>query len=140
MEIKSFTTFPATVQIFAHEAASKLGIQISDINPGDVFNFEALTVQGSTVYRSSASFNAAAVCKYNPDFVVLDIKLKKRSGVDILKSIKTTSPGTIVAMLTNYYDQYYLNRCKELGADYFFDKSMDFEKLADLISDFNIVQ
>lgn len=77
--------------------------------------------------------------KYNPDFVVLDIKLKKRSGVDILKSIKTTSPGTIVAMLTNYYDQYYLNRCKELGADYFFDKSMDFEKLADLISDFNIV-
>jgi len=29
-----------------------------------------------------------------------------------------------------------LNRCKELGADYFFDKSMDFEKLADLINDF----
>lgn len=73
---------------------------------------------------------------FNPDIVVLDIKLNNRSGVDILKSIKTTSPGTIVAMLTNYYDQYYLNRCKELGADYFFDKSMDFEKLADLINDF----
>ncbi|MFA5517913.1 MAG: response regulator transcription factor [Spirochaetota bacterium] len=74
--------------------------------------------------------------KFNPDLVVLDIKLNNRSGVDILKSIKATSPGTIVAMLTNYYDQYYLNRCKELGADYFFDKSMDFEKLADLINDF----
>ena len=44
--------------------------------------------------------------KYNPDLVVLDIKLNNRSGVDILKNIKTTSPGTIVAMLTNYYDQY----------------------------------
>ena len=73
---------------------------------------------------------------FNPDLVVLDIKLNNRSGVDILRSIKTTKPGTIVAMLTNYYDQYYFNRCKELGADYFFDKSMDFEKLADLINDF----
>lgn len=69
VEIKNFTTFPATVQIFAHEAASLLGIQISDIDPGDVFNFELLTVQGSDVYRSSAAFNAAAVCKYDPDFV-----------------------------------------------------------------------
>ena len=76
---------------------------------------------------------------YNPDLIVLDIKLNNRSGVDILRNIKTTSPGTIVAMLTNYYDQYYLNRCKELGADYFFDKSMDFEKLADLINDFKSV-
>ncbi|NLN96734.1 MAG: hypothetical protein GX128_11275 [Bacteroidales bacterium] len=69
VEIKNFTTFPSTVQIFAHEAASLLGIQISDIDPGDVFNFELLTVQGSDVYRSSAAFNAAAVCKYDPDFV-----------------------------------------------------------------------
>jgi DNA-binding NarL/FixJ family response regulator len=76
---------------------------------------------------------------YNPDLVVLDIKLNKRSGVDILKDIKKVSPGTIVAMLTNYYDQYYFNRCRELGADYFFDKSMDFEKLADLINDFRSV-
>lgn len=76
---------------------------------------------------------------YNPDLVVLDIKLNKRCGVDILKSIKSTSPGTIVAMLTNHYDQYYLNRCRKLGADYFFDKSMDFEKLADLIHDFKSI-
>jgi DNA-binding NarL/FixJ family response regulator len=91
------------------------------------------------VIGTSGDDEADLLKSFNPDIVVLDIKLNNRSGVDILKSIKKTSPGTIVAMLTNYYDQYYLNRCKELGADYFFDKSMDFDKLADLINDFDRV-
>mgnify|MGYP001250083501 CR=1 FL=1 len=72
----------------------------------------------------------------NPDFVILDIKLSKRSGVDILRKMKKSAPGMPVAMLSNYFDNYYINKCKEYGADYFFDKSNDFEQLANAIIDY----
>ncbi|HOQ10834.1 MAG TPA: response regulator transcription factor [Spirochaetota bacterium] len=72
----------------------------------------------------------------NPDFVVLDIKLNKRSGIDILKNLKRRCPCVPVAMLTNYYDNYYIEKCREFGADYFFDKSHDFDELANTIIDY----
>ena len=68
-EVKSYTSFPQTVKIFMHEAAAALGMQLSDVGAGDAFNFEAITIQGGTSYRSSASFNAAVVCAYDPDIV-----------------------------------------------------------------------
>lgn len=68
-EIEKLTTFPATVKIFLKDAANLLGVNLDDITPGDAFNFELLTVQGSKTFRSSASFNAAAVCVYDPDLV-----------------------------------------------------------------------
>lgn len=71
----------------------------------------------------------------NPDFVVLDIKLKKRNGLDILRKLKKICPCIPVAMLSNYYDDYYINKCREFGADYFFDKSCDFDQLADVITE-----
>ncbi len=72
-----------------------------------------------------------------PDFVILDIKLKNRSGVDILKQIKGHIPEVKVAMLTNFYDSYYMDLCRSFGADYFFDKSMDFDRLASVIDDYS---
>jgi len=69
VEIKSITTFPSNILIYMHEAATALGIQLDSIKPGDVFNFEVLTIQGSKTYRSSASFNVAVVCAYDPNFV-----------------------------------------------------------------------
>ncbi len=73
----------------------------------------------------------------NPDFVILDIKLNRRSGVDVLKKMKKTCPYIPVAMLSNYFDNYYIDKCREYGADYFFDKSNDFEQLASTIIDYN---
>jgi len=68
--LKTIATFPAKdIVIYMHEAASALGIQLDKIEPGDVFNLELLTVQGSKTYRSNAVINAAAVCAYDVDNV-----------------------------------------------------------------------
>ncbi len=69
VEVKSFTSFPQNVQIYMHEAAAALGMQLDDVEEGAAFNFEALTIQGDKTYRSSASFNAAVVCAYDTDNV-----------------------------------------------------------------------
>jgi hypothetical protein len=68
--VDKISTFPAKdVTIYMHEVATALGIQLNDIEPGDVFTLEATTVQGSKTYRSNAVINAAAVCAYDPDIV-----------------------------------------------------------------------
>lgn len=68
-EIANLSSFPATVNISLAEVASKFGTQLSSIQAADVVNFELITVQGSKSYFSSAAFNAAVVCGYDPAIV-----------------------------------------------------------------------
>jgi DNA-binding NarL/FixJ family response regulator len=69
-----------------------------------------------------------------PDIALLDINLPGRSGLDLLRHIKANYPSTIVIMLTNQSGYFYQNICKKLGADYFIDKSKDFEDLPLIVS------
>lgn len=62
-----------------------------------------------------------------PDVVTLDILLDQGTGFDVLEQVKTPAQPPTVIVLTNYpYPQY---RAKYLsaGADYFFDKSTEFD-------------
>ena len=68
------------------------------------------------------------------DIISLDINLSDASGIDLLKIIKKDYLGTIVAMLTNQASHYYKNLCTKLGADYFLDKSRDFDHFFNIVS------
>jgi DNA-binding NarL/FixJ family response regulator len=74
------------------------------------------------------------VAQQQPDVLLLDINLPGKSGLSILKEIKRNKYSTTVVMLTNYSDQYYRNLCADLGAEYFLDKSTEFEKIPLLLS------
>lgn len=69
VQVKTFNTFPQNVKIFMHEAATALGISLDNIEAGDNFTIEAVTIQGDKTYRSNAAINAAVVCAYDPDMV-----------------------------------------------------------------------
>ena len=69
----------------------------------------------------------------NPDVAILDIRMPGGSGIDVLKYIKKDNPDIIVIMLTNYPYPQYRKKCVERGADYFFDKSTEFEKVIDVL-------
>lgn len=69
-----------------------------------------------------------------PDIISLDINLSDSSGIDLLRIIKKDYPETIVAMLTNQASRYYRDLCIKLGADYFLDKSADFNIFFDIVS------
>lgn len=68
-----------------------------------------------------------------PDVVVLDIKLKNGSGIDVLKRVKQSLPSVTVIMLTNYATSEYRRRCLEAGAEYFLDKTNEFENLRGIL-------
>jgi len=74
-----------------------------------------------------------SIQKLHPDAVVLDIRMIGGSGIGVLKGIKKSEPNTVAIMLTNYPYAQYRKKCMNEGADYFFDKSSEFEKVAEVI-------
>jgi len=68
-----------------------------------------------------------------PDVVLLDLDIRGESGLGLLKEIKYKYPEVTVIMFTNHAEPYYRNVCKEYGADYFIDKSIEFEMLPHII-------
>jgi len=68
-----------------------------------------------------------------PDVVILDIRLSGPSGISIVQQLKLLQPAPLVIMLTNYTDLRIQRKCKEAGADFFFDKSSEFEKMVNIL-------
>lgn len=78
-----------------------------------------------------------SIRKLNPDAVVLDIRLPNGSGIDVLQRVKEDNPSTTVIMLTNYPYPQYRRKCLEAGADFFLDKSTEFDKLPEILRHLN---
>lgn len=68
------------------------------------------------------------------DVILLDISMPGRSGLDLLRFIKRNNYPITVIVMTNESDPYYRRICNILGADYYFDKFKDFEKIPVVIS------
>ncbi len=70
----------------------------------------------------------------HPDVVILDIRLPRKSGIDVLKDIKENPSAPIVIMITNYPYRQYRQGCMAAGADYFFSKTHEFEMIRETMS------
>ena len=71
--------------------------------------------------------------KLNPDVVILDIRMPRENGIDVLQNIKRDKQAPIVIMPTNYSYPQYRKKCMEAGADFFFEKSTEFEKVMEVV-------
>ena len=74
-----------------------------------------------------------AVNDQMPDTVILDIRLPGKSGIQLLKEIKAAHPEITVIMLTNYDFEQYRKQCTQFGADHFFNKTLEFEKVVNVL-------
>ena len=73
--------------------------------------------------------------KENPDVVLLDINLPGENGLGLLDHIRMTGGETKVIMMTNENGRFYRQWSIARGADYFVDKSNDFDLLPGILSD-----
>jgi DNA-binding NarL/FixJ family response regulator len=69
-----------------------------------------------------------------PDVVILDIRMPGGNGIDVLREIEKNDQVPIIIMLTNYPHQQYRKKCMDAGADFFFDKSKEFEKVVEVLN------
>lgn len=96
---------------------------------------EAIADQPSLILVGSADTEKDALAKIRalkPEALVVDIKLREGNGLNVLAQLKFafedgTRPKIVV--FTNYPRQEYLRNSKQLGADYFLDKSTQFSDL-----------
>jgi DNA-binding NarL/FixJ family response regulator len=71
--------------------------------------------------------------RLRPTCAVLDISMPGGSGIHVLETIKREQPALNVIMLTNFAQDQYRRKCLQLGADHFFDKTTEFEKVLDVL-------
>ena len=74
-----------------------------------------------------------SIQKLNPQVVILDIRMPRINSIKVLEAIKKDDESPTVIIFTNYPYPQYRKRCMDLGADFFFDKSTEFEKLIDTV-------
>lgn len=75
-----------------------------------------------------------AISQLLPDVVILDLRMPGGSGIDVLHQIKQNGVESMVIMLTNYYTfAGYRQKCLDAGADFFLDKSTEFDQIPRLV-------
>ncbi len=65
--------------------------------------------------------------------LILDLQLRHGTGFGVLRSLGDDRPAVIV--FTNYALPEYRRRAEQLGAEYFLNKSLEFERLPEVIRD-----
>ena len=77
------------------------------------------------------------IAELKPDILILDIRMPGGNGFDVLKTAKEGKPSPLTIMLTNYNYEHYRKKSYKDGADYFFDKSTEFEKIIDVLEKYH---
>ncbi|MCC6195852.1 MAG: response regulator transcription factor [Burkholderiales bacterium] len=75
----------------------------------------------------------AGILATRPACVLLDYQLVGGTGVDVLRGVHACSPGTVFVVLTNQPDPQYRRVCMDAGADHFFDKSAEFDRIGEVL-------
>jgi DNA-binding NarL/FixJ family response regulator len=74
--------------------------------------------------------------KTQPEVVILDIQMPDGSGIDVLRNVKQAETAPMVIILTNYPYQKHRQKCLNAGADFFLDKSIEFDQIPKLLERF----
>jgi len=75
----------------------------------------------------------AGIMATRPDVAILDIHLAEGSGIEVLATVKKQLAGIRGIMLTNYTSPQHLKAAADAGAEYFLDKSSDFERIPEIL-------
>ncbi len=131
-----FTQHPTISMISTH-----LKILIVDDTDIVVDRLYKMIIEIDTVelVLKSNSYNHAVVQikKQLPDIVLMDIHLPGKNGIELLKFVKENYPNIKTIIVTNNASSNYKLLCESMGADYFIDKSAEFEKIPIIINSIN---
>jgi DNA-binding NarL/FixJ family response regulator len=97
-------------------------------------------VEDAEVVGNAANYDSAVagILATRPEVAILDIRLAddRGSGIDVLNRVKTELPSLRAIVLSNYATPQHLKASADAGAEYFLDKSADFERIAGILGQF----
>ena len=92
-------------------------------------------VDGVDVVGEADSYGTAVegIMSTHPDVAILDVSLAEGNGIEVLAHVKPRLPGLRGIVLTNYNSPQHLKASADAGAEYFLDKSVDFERITEIL-------
>ena len=69
------------------------------------------------------------------DVVILDLQLRAGTGFGVLRAMRKLARRPDVVVLTNFALSTYRETALQLGATHFLDKSRDYDRLPDILTD-----
>jgi CheY-like chemotaxis protein len=71
------------------------------------------------------------------DAIVLDLQLRHGNGLTVLKALRSTPAGrnVTVIVLTNFAFPHFRDRSLRLGADHFFDKAKEYDRVREVLEE-----
>lgn len=109
---------------------------LDDVLDAVILVKKILTRKGHNVETFTEEEEAIAYVKNNHvDLAILDIKLKKMSGIQVLEQMKTISPEMKVIMLTGYPTIETAREAIDLGAGEYCVKPIDKTELEEKVAE-----
>ncbi|MBW6520152.1 MAG: response regulator [Desulfoarculaceae bacterium] len=109
-------------------------LALDDVLDATLLIGKILTKKGHTVHTFTEEDEAIAYAKANKiDLAILDIKLKKMSGIEVLSLLKAMTPDMRVIMLTGYPTVETAREAISLGADEYCVKPIDRQELEEKV-------
>lgn len=81
--------------------------------------------------ETSTSYSEASkrIRNDEPGIVLLDLGLPASNSIKLIEEIKQGNPEIAVIVISDTPDERLKDQCEQAGADYFFDKYTEFEKI-----------
>ena len=94
-------------------------------------------VEGAELVGEAGTVGAAidGIRATHPGAVILDLQLEDGSGLEVLRAVRPGSPELHVAVLTNYATDQHRRACIDAGAEFFLDKSSDFQRIREIVQE-----
>ena len=88
-------------------------------------------------YETLSAFDGAEalekIREHAPRFVLLDYRMPKMNGLQVLGEIRKLYPDTVVMMMTGVDEEWIWERARSMGVDGFLMKPIDFKYLETLL-------
>ncbi len=78
-------------------------------------------------------FNLLEKKEFTPDIILLDLKMKGQSGIDIAKILTTSSPDIKIIILSTYYSDTFLQHMFEIGVNAYLPKNSNPDQVIKVI-------
>ena len=94
------------------------------------------SADGHTVVGQAENFDDAVsgILESRPDAAIFDINLAHGNGIDALAEAKRRTPALIGIVMSNYATPQHRKASADAGAEYFLDKSADFERIPEILT------
>ncbi len=96
-------------------------------------NLESLPYDLDIKETENLDETVAECHRFQPDLIVLDFSIHGGEGLATLGTLKSLPHPPVVVILTNFFNAEYKKAFLQAGADYFFDKSLEFDNVGQVV-------